>query len=160
MATSAVPAAIDALLSILTEASKRAGSALANTQIFDGPALTNLEFGRRLFVGWQPEADNAAALTQDFAYAGARRRDEEFQISCYAEVESGDTDMQPLRTAAFALVAVVETELRASDDAPTAPTLNGTVLWAHLTTGNLQQGQTLAGAAAGVAFTISCRSRL
>lgn len=160
MATSAVPAAMDALLSILTEASKRAGSALADTQIFDGPALTNLEFGRRLFVGWQPDADNAAALEQDFAYAGARRRDESFQVSCYAEVESGDTDMQQLRTEAFALVAAVETELRATDAAPTAPTLNGTVLWAHLTTGNLQQGQTLAGAAAGVAFTIACRARL
>lgn len=160
MATSAVPAAYDELLSILAEAAKRPASALADAQIIDGPPLTNLESGRRVFVGWQPDGEAAVTLEQAFASAGARRRDENFVIACYAEVESGDTEMGQMRSDAFALVAVVETELRASDAAPTAPTLNGTVLWAHLTTGNLQQGQTRSGAAAGVAFTIACRARI
>jgi hypothetical protein len=37
--------------------------------------------------------------------------------------------------------------------------LNGTVLWAHLTTGNLQQVQS-EGAVAGLAFTVACRARI
>jgi len=59
----------------------------------------------------------------------------------------------------FTLVAAVETALRATDAAPTAPTLNGAVLWAHLTTGNLQQVQS-EGAVAGLAFTVTCRARI
>lgn len=160
MATSAAPAAYDALLSILRAAAQQPASALRDAQIIDGPPLTNLEGGRRIFIGWQPDGEAAVTIEQDFAYAGARKRDENLAIACYAEVESGDTVMQQMRTEVFALVAVVETELRASETAPTAPTLLGTVQWAHLTTGNYQQGQTRSGAAAGLAFTIACRARL
>lgn len=99
------------------------------------------------------------ALTQDFNAAGARTRDEAFQISCYAESRAGDKEMALRRAKVFELVGAVEEALRATDVAPTAPTLNGTVLWAHLTAGNLQQVQS-EGAIAGLAFTVSCRARI
>lgn len=154
MPTSAVPAAVNALLAIL-----RAAPTLADVRIVDGPAPTNLTDRQLLFVGWQPSAEAAVTLEQDFASAGARTRDESFEISCYAETRSGDKDMATQRAAVFALVAAVETALRATDAAPTAPTLNGTVLWAHLTTGNLAQVQA-EGTVAGLAFTVTCRARI
>lgn len=156
MATSSrVPAAVDALLAIL-----RAAPALAAVRIADGPDATNATERDRIHVGWQPGADAAVSLQQDFNSAGARTRDEDFEIACYAETRSGDKDMALQRTHIFALVAIVEDALRATDAAPTAPTLNGTVLWAHLTTGSLTQQQAADGAAAGLAFSISCRARI
>lgn len=154
MPTSAVPAAVNALLAIL-----RAAPGLADVRIVDGPASTNLTELKQLFVGWQPAAEAAVALEQDFASAGARTRDETFEISCYAETRSGDKDMATQRGRVFDLVAAVETALRATDAAPTAPTLNGTVLWAHLTTGNLSQIQA-EGTVAGLSFTVTCRARI
>lgn len=154
MATSRVPAAVDALLAILD-----ASAALDGVSIVDGPPTTNLSDSDHVFVGYQPGAESSVTLAQNFNSAGARTRDEDFTIACYAESRSGDTDMQARRSRAFALVAAVETALRATDAAPTAPTLNGTVLWAHLTAGNLMQGQSQ-GAQAGVEFTITCRARI
>lgn len=153
--TSRVPAAIAALLDIL-----RAAPELTDVTIVDGPAAVDFTGRRRICVGWSPGADTAADLEQDFAYAGARRRDETFTIHCYAEARAGDTDMSLRRAAVFDLVAVVENVLRATDAAPEAPTLNGAVLWAHLTAGNLAQVQTSNGALAGLAFTVSCQARI
>lgn len=154
MQTSRVPAAVAALLAIL-----RTAPALEGVRIIDGPEPTNLTEKNMIFVGWQPAAEAAVALTQDFNAAGARTRDEAFQISCYAESRAGDKEMALRRAKVFELVGAVEEALRATDVAPTAPTLNGTVLWAHLTAGNLQQVQS-EGAIAGLAFTVSCRARI
>lgn len=154
MATSRVPAAVDALLAIL-----RAAPALAQALVLDGPPI-ELAGNQRLYVGWAPDGGAAVNLTQDFNAAGARTRDEDFVINCYAEVWSGDTSMQVQRTAVFALVAAVETALRATGAAPEAPTLNGTVLWSHLTAGDLAQFQDTDGARAGLAFAVTCRARI
>lgn len=155
MATSAVPAAINALLTILG-----AAPALSAVRIVDGPPGVNLTDRHRLYVGWSPGGERAAAIEQDFAYVGARRRDENFTIACYLETRSGDTDMSLHRTVAFQLLGGIEDALRATDGAPTAPTLNGTVLWAHLTAAGLIQEQNGSGAMAGIPFTISCRARI
>lgn len=154
MATSRVPAAVDALLAIL-----RASAALTGVRIVDGPEAVNLTERHRVYVGWQPGADAAVALQQHFNAAGARTRDESFDIACYAESRSGDKDMAARRTRVFEIVAAVETALRATDAAPTAPTLNGTVLWSHMATGDLTQERT-EGTLAGLAFTVSCRARI
>ncbi|MFD9192992.1 hypothetical protein ACFWCA_32860 [Streptomyces phaeochromogenes] len=152
MATSRVPAAVDALLAILRSA---AGS---DVTVIDGPPVGNV-LGDQVYVGWQPDEDGAVTLQQDFNSAGARTRDENFAIQCYAESRTGDREMQPRRARVFELLATVEEALRATEAAPTAPTLNGTVLWAHLTIGNLRQLQA-DGVLAGVSFTISCRARI
>lgn len=154
MMTSRVPAAVDALLAIL-----RAAPALADVRIEDGPSMVNLTERRRIYVGWQPSEEPAVTLQQDFNAAGARTRDEAFTIACYAESRSGDKDIALHRTRVFELVGAVETALRATAAAPEAPTLNGTVLWAHLTAGDLTY-KTADGTLAGLAFSVSCRARI
>lgn len=155
--TSRVPAAIDALLAVL-----RAAPELQQVSIIDGPPVTDLTDEDLVFVGWQPEADTGVGvqLTQDFAGATTRIRDESFEIGCYAESRSGDVDMKARRDRAFALVAVVEQVLRGTEAAPDAASLGGAVLWSHLTAGNLRQLQTQDGALAGLDFTVSCRARI
>jgi hypothetical protein len=152
--TSRVPAAVDALLAIL-----RAAPALEGVRIVDGPESVNQTERHRVYIGWQQNAEAAVDLVQDFNSAGARTRDEDFTIACYAESRTGDKDMAARRTRVFEIVAAVETALRATDAAPEAPTLNGTVLWAHVTAGALiqEKGQ---GALAGLNFTVSCRARI
>jgi hypothetical protein len=154
MPTSRVPAAVDALLAIL-----RARPALADVEVVDGPPVVNLTALRRIHIGWAPSADAAVTLQQEFAGAGARTRDEEFSITCYAEARSGDKDMRAQRDAVFALVAEVEQALRATSEMPDAPTLLGTVLWAHLTAGDLIQVPA-EGSLAGLSFTVACQARI
>jgi hypothetical protein len=154
MLTSRVPAAVDALLAIL-----RARPALEGVAIVDGPTAVNLTSRRRIHIGWAPGADQAVELQQEFNSAGARTRDEVFSISCYAESRGGDKDMSFRRADAFALIGEVETALRATASNPTAPDLGGVVLWAELTTGNVQQSIS-EGAQVGVEFTVACRARI
>jgi hypothetical protein len=153
--TSRVPSAVDALISLC-----RAAFAPEAVRVVDGPPGNDLTDTDMVFVGWQPEADFAATLIQDFNATGARTRDESFTILCYAESRAGGTDIKARRDRAFALVAGVEQGLRATDVSPGAPTLNGTVMWAHLTTGNLRQYQSDSGALVGVEFAIACRARI
>jgi hypothetical protein len=154
MLTSRVPAAVDALLAIL-----RAAPGLVGVEIVDGPPVVNLTELKRIHIGWQLGDSAAVSLEQSFNAAGARTRDEAFSISCYAEARAGDTDMQARRSEVFALVGEVETALRATNQAPTAPTLNGAVLWSHLTAGDLSQVQS-EGSLAGLAFTVTCQARI
>lgn len=153
--TSRVPAAVDALLAIL-----RAAPALADARVYDGPVSTNLTDRSRIYIGWSPSSDQAVEIVQDFAAAGARTRDEEFSIACYAETRAGDKDMSLRRTKVFELLAAVEDALRATDAMPDAPTLGGAVLWSHLTAGNLNQEQNNDGTLAGLQFTVRCHARI
>lgn len=155
MATSAVPAAVDALFEILD-----GSAALAGVLVVDGPPKVNFTDKERIYIGHSPGVEQAVDIQQNFASAGARTRDENFSIACYAEVWSGDTDMRLRRHRVFALLAAVEDALRATAANPTAPTLNGTVQWASLTVGSLSQAQDPDGCLAGVTFTVTCRARI
>ncbi|MFB7285437.1 hypothetical protein [Actinacidiphila glaucinigra] len=160
MATSSAPAAIDALLGLLNAARVRPGSAIADAEIIDGPATTNIP-GKAIYIGYVPDGDAASVgIEQDFASAGARRRDEELTIGGYIEVNTGDVVMKPVRDEAFAMLAVIEIELRATDLTPDAPTLGGAVLWSHLAAGNLRQFQSTEGITVGLSFTVSGHARL
>lgn len=154
MATSRVPAAVAALLDIL-----RAAPSLADVDIVDGPPSVDFTELDRIFIGWQPDGGAAVTLQQDFNAAGARTRDEAFVIAGYVESRAGDTDMALRRARAFEILGVVETELRATNSEPAAPTLNGTVLWSHLTAGDLHQDQR-EGALAGLNFAVTCQARI
>jgi hypothetical protein len=155
MATSAVPNAVDALVDILTLA-----AASEAIRVSDGPPTVDVSLGDLLFVGWSPDSDIVVEQQQDFANAGARRRDETFTVTCYAESRSGSLDMRARRRRVYDIAALIETALRATDAAPLAPTLNGTVLWAQLTTGSLRQIQTPDACTAGLTITIACHARL
>ncbi|MEI5036046.1 hypothetical protein RB201_35660 [Streptomyces sp. S1A(2023)] len=113
----------------------------------------------RIYVGYSPGSDQSAEIQQAFAGAGARQRDEDGLISCYAEARGGDKDMRLRRNQVYELLAAVETALRGTDAAPEAPTLNGAVLWSEVTTGSLIQAQD-SGALAGLAFAVAYRARI
>lgn len=156
MATSAVPAAVAGLLGLLVPA-----PALDDVRVIDGPPpSTNLSESDRLYVGWSPGAEVAAEIQQQFAVAGARRRNEDATISCYLESREGGGDMAWCRARVFELLAVVEDVLRATDASPDAPTLGGAVLWSELTAGSLIQEQGPDGAYAGLGFTVAYRARI
>ncbi|MEV0441807.1 hypothetical protein AB0I84_05850 [Streptomyces spectabilis] len=155
MATTALPAAITQILAIL-----RADTGLTGVEVLDGPPASDQSASEYVSIGWAPDSEESAQFTQAFAYAGARRRDEDLLILCYLVAWSGDTDTAAVRTRLFELLAVIENALRATDAAPTNPTLNGSVLWAHIVRGQLQQAQTSQGARAGLAFTIEARARI
>lgn len=155
MATSAVPEAIDALLEIL-----RAAPELSEVQIVDGPPVDDQSGADQLCIGFQPGEGESASMLQDFAYAGARRRDENGVINCWIDCWSGDADIRPRRLRAFALLAVVEGALRASDIAREAPTLNGTVQWSQVAGASLRQSNTDQGTRAGVGFTVTYFARI
>lgn len=156
MATSAVPAVIDALVEIL-----RNDSELNGVRIIDGPPpSTNFTERDRLYIGWSPSSDQSAELQQSFASAGARTRDEEGQVACYAETRRGDTDMRERRLHVFTMFAVVENALRATEQNRDAPNLGGAVLWSDVTAGSLDQVQGDAGSMAGLSFTVHFRARI
>lgn len=154
MPTSAVPDAVDALVDILT-----AAAAAETVRVVDGP-LVDVPVGDWLAVGYQPDADTSVAEQQDFASAGARRRDSNFTIACYIETRSGSVNMRVRRRRAYAIAALVENALRATDTEPEAPTLRGSVLWAHLITGDLRQFQGPDTCTAGLTISIACHARL
>lgn len=155
MATSKVPAAIDALVSIL-----RAASGLSGVTVIDGPPVGDQADTEYVYVGWQPDSDNAVEFAQDFNATGARTRDEEFSILCTVDTWDGGDDVAARRARAFALLAALEDAIRATVAAPTAPTLNNTVLWAHLTSGSLQQANTEKGVRARIPVAVTCRARI
>jgi hypothetical protein len=158
MATSTIPAALDALLALC-----RAAPGLAGVVVFDGPRITDNDLVNpdRLYIGASVDDDPAAEGDQDFAHLGARARDETYALACTAEAWSGDTDMAARRTRAFAILAAVEQLLRPTDTNPRAYTISETVLYAHIAGGlRLVQRQTGNGAVASVTFHVTCRARI
>lgn len=154
MATSAVPAAIAGLLTILRD------PAIPGADVIDGPPTDDIETQDIIVIGWNPEGDQAAELAQKFNAAGARTRDEDFGISGWIDSWNGDTDLAVVRTRVFELLGEIEQRLRATDLHPEAPTLGGAVMWAHLTAGVLRQSYTDQGARAALAFTVTCHARI
>lgn len=155
MPSSAVPGALTALLAIL-----RAAPDLSGVQVIDGPPTTDMADPDIIAVGWSPDGDQSAQLTQAFNAAGARTRDEEFEITGWIDCWRGDSEFSAVRNRAFELLATIEAALRASSADPVAPTLNGTVMWAHLTGGVLRQSFTDQGTRAALSFTVSCHARI
>lgn len=156
MATSALPNAITQLLAIL-----RARPALQDgVLILDGPPTGDVSRADLIAVGWSTEEDQAGELVQNFNAAGARTRDEDFSIAGVIDTWSGDAEFAVVRERVFALLGEVEDALRASSSSPEAPTLNGAVLWAHLTRGVLRQYNTDSGVRAALTFTVTCHARI
>lgn len=165
MATSALPRAIDALVEILSGSSglqELTGPDGRTVKIIDGPPTKDIALDDFLSVGWSGSDDqsDAGESLQNFNSAGARTRDEDLAIAGVIDIWSGDSTFSAVRTRAFDVLALVETELRATNTAPEAPTLNGAVLWAHLTRTQLRQYFTDQGARVALGFTVTCHARI
>lgn len=110
--TSTIPAAIDALVTMLTV---RPALAVPGTLVVDGYPANARSIKQLITIGGQVDA--TATGTQEFASLGARRRTEDYTIRVYCSAV--DADQKKARDAAFALMAEVEDLLR------TDPTLGG-----------------------------------
>lgn len=152
MATSVVPALIDALVT-------QARTNLPSTNVYDGFGNTQ-DPGDFLMIGVEdPDTDNAAFSAdtkQAWAHANYTTRDESGEITCVALSWNGNGDQKAARDGAYAIAAAVETFLRAN------PALGVTgLLWTGFgSSSQLSQAQGTAGAAAQLIFRIDFRARI
>lgn len=116
LTTSRYPQTVDRVVHLLRT---------AGLQVWDGPIMTG-DRGDAVFVGYDAVPDGefrSAEMNQQWAEAvGARRRDETFDIQCAALASVGENDPKLGRDRAFALLAVVETTLRADPSLGITPT--------------------------------------
>jgi len=153
VATSVVPALIDALVT-------RTTAALPDIRVYDGYGISD-DPGDYLMIGVEdPDLEGAAFsadVRQDWATTGIDgSREEVGEITCFALSWNGNANQKAARDSAYATVAAVETTLR------TTPALGLTnVLWTSFGTSlQFSQAQGQAGAAAMVIFRINFQARI
>jgi hypothetical protein len=159
VATSKIPAIIDYLVATFTTAGTL-GAASPPVTVYDGPQTTLAPSPLVLWVGLDdPDTDqvapSAAAAEQEWAGLGRLARNEISAIHCVAEAWTGADDISGMRTAAFGIVAAVETIIRADP-------FSGLALFPDpgVTGLELRQNNTTAGSQARVSFQIAFKSRL
>lgn len=152
MATSVVPAVIDALVAQATEA-------LSDVKVYDGFGITDNP-GDFLMVGVDDpdteSAANSANSQQEWPHVGHSTRDETGEITLVALSWNGKADAKVARDGAYAISAAVEDLLR------TDPTLGvAGVLWTSFgTSTELTQQQGEGGASALLVFKIAFMARI
>lgn len=124
MATSRLPAVVDALLTLMRATTgyrdPSAAVSAALVPVFDGPTIgiSGDHATRWLSIGWSgdPESpEDAASAEQNVATGGNNTRDEVGTIRCRAAAQGGETDPTPLsalRLQVGAIVGDVELLLR------------------------------------------------
>lgn len=153
MVATTAPAALTALVTLL----KAATDPTAIT-IIDGPT-DGAETDAYLCVGWDGETTAGVRSTQDPAAMrgpGNHSRKEDYDVLCYLNVHTGDSDITTPRTTAFAFLAAVETLLRANTTLSGALNSGG---WAQLSEWEMRQGSSGAGLAIEIPFAIKCKAR-
>lgn len=152
MATSAVPAVVDALVGA-------ADAALVDVAVYDGYGVSD-DPGDFLMVGVEdPDSDTfatSANTTQQWPHIGHTVRDETGDITCSALSWNGDADQKAARDAVYATTAQLEDLLR------TDPTLGlGPLVRVEFgTTSELTQRQASDGAMAMLMFRIHFQARI
>jgi hypothetical protein len=153
---SKVPAALDYLVSLFQSAGTL-GQATPPVTVYDGPKATGEAANLILWVGLDdPDSDTAPlAATSERAWAGLGGQSELITIACAAEAWSGEDGISAVRTAAYGIVAAVETLVRAD-----ATHFGGNGLTADpgVTASELRQNDTDRGAQARVTFQIILRA--
>lgn len=160
MESSAIPRALDALLTMANEATASGGD-LEGWLVHDGPLKAAPSDKKILIIGGKDISDEAAVEGhQEWATIPGRERNEEFSILCTAIAWSGSTDWKPLRDLAFTGVAAVERLIRPGVTGSDV-TLNGTVRFAGVAGPTIYDPiHTEKGAVVRVYFQVECRERL
>lgn len=154
MATSAVFAVIDALVTTMT-------TALPNVSVYDGLGTSD-DPGNFLMIGVDdPDTDayaDSAESSQKWAGLGNHARNEEGTVTCCALAWNGDGDQRAARLDVKAITDAVENALRAD------PSLGGVIAppgWAQFGTRfNLSQIQSETGALALAFFQVAYQARI
>lgn len=155
MATSQIPAIIDALVTAAT-------AALPSVDVYDGFGNTE-DPGNYLMVGVEDpnvtDAAFAASSSQSPAtMSTSRSRDEAGSITCAALSWNGDDDPKAARDSAFATAAAVATLLRTTPGLGIAA--GGMLVTSYGEQQSLSQNRTEDGAMALLIFSIQFRARL
>lgn len=120
MATSRVPATIDALVAALVT---------AGITTWDGPVVTG-DFENAVYIGYDGDPDGqfeTVVMDQEWAGLGAKARSEVFDIICCAYVLNGAADTKSVRDTVYGLLATVETTLRNNPTIGQAPMFLGAI---------------------------------
>lgn len=151
---SKVPAVIDYLVTLFQGAAT-IGQASPPVTVIDGPQPTADPGNLALWVGVDDiaQAAPAAASSAQARDGLGRRATETLTIHCVAQAKSGSDSVQPLREAAAAIVAAVETLV--AEDGKLGGTVAESIPGAAA---DWQQGPIGAGMAVRVAFTIDCKA--
>lgn len=161
--TSRIPAVIDYLVTTCTADATLAALTFddaVGVRVFDGTPPTAEYPKLALYLAVDdPDSDSQTAADgeQEWAALGALARDEQITVWCAAEAWYGDSSsVAAARTAAFGIVAAVETILRADGS------LGGIVLFGApgITGHRLQQAWGESGVRVRVAFRIDMKVRL
>lgn len=142
MASSAVPAAVDALLGLVRGAF--AGQAV---RVDDGPPITDLDEPDAIGVGVSVETGAPGTAHRGF-HVGST--DESFGLTCVAQSWSGDTELATRRTRVFELLDTVDTVLEQTPDLG----LPGRVIDARIESWDYRPIQDGRGCLALVEFTV------
>lgn len=140
MSGSHVPALIDNFLAALT-----AAAGLDDVKIIDGPEVTDSAATEMVVVGFDadPEGEyEAASTTQAWAGLGAKRKNEDIEVTCAVLVRKGSTAVKPVRDRVFAIFAEVEAVVRADPSmglpSPTVCGITGTAFRTPQTSSGLE----------------------
>ncbi len=147
MAASRWPYVVDAVLAAL-----RTAPGLAGTLVSDGPRLEDSPAWAEIGASLADDDTTAGTITQAYRTSGGpdAARDETVTVACVAGAQSGSTDLAAVRTAAFAVLAQVESALRATPGLAVPG-----VICTDLRPGSVRQAQTPAGAYCLIAFDIT-----
>lgn len=145
MATSTVPAVLDALRTALD-----ARPGLDGVSIFTGPAgdeagLESIEFF------------DVEDWSLEFANLGGSKRDEEYSLQGFVWIVkpgAGETTIKAARDRAIAIYIEIESQLR------TDPKVGERLLWALPNTARLTQRMSDKGRVAILEFTVRCKARI
>jgi len=152
-----VPSKVPALLDYLVGAFQAAatlGQATPPVTVYDGPPTTAADDKLKLYVGLtdpdSEDAEEAAVWTQTRIDLAAGRR-EDTTVRCAAEAWSGDDTISAVRHSASAIVAAVETLVRANGDQFGG---NATFVPANAAAYTLTQNNTSTGAICRITFDL------
>lgn len=144
MATSVVPAFLDAFRARLLARPGLAGVQVATGPLAEDTALESIQLFR-------------VDIDQVWAAQGGRSREETGTLTGAIWIVKPGADEPTIKTArdrAYALLAEIESDLRAD------PSVNGTVRVAQLASADLTQGVNESGRVAQVTFTVNLTARL
>ncbi len=132
----------------------------AGLRVVDGPILLDASGPSILIVGGtsDPDQEDGAAageFTQEWGELGARARFEALTVQHELVIRDGGTDLAARRTTAQVILSQIEALLR------TQFTLGvGRLLWAHITSAQINQLQAQTGSAVKVPFIVAAKARL
>lgn len=151
---------VDAAI-LATVAALEAGTTATLATVVDGPFLTGDDPETAVYVGYDgdPEGDFNATenWAQDWAGLGAQRKNETFDIVGCVISWSGDVSVPERRATALAVLAAVESDLRAAANIGLGLPAPTVAAWAS---GQLFQEQGPKGLQARIPFSISVQTRI